>query len=556
MPHSGRRPAVLVALMAGVFAATGGGLACGSRSSAAAAAAEQTPGSNYLPLAVGNRWELRSRSAAEPMVLEVTGRDGDAFVVRWVNPFVPVTFRFEMKEGRVALVGLDMGQGNAPMPANTVYWDFSLPRGGTWKSPVGKSEISDHGARVQTPAGEYRDAIEVRTIDQEGKSMYWTFAPEVGLVRWGRGRDAYLLSSFSQGDASVADRAEPARAPATSAARPRARSGGGRTSARVLIGLDAAPHEKHGSGKRGKLNALRQAHEAGMTLLHSAPKWNEFEKSQGRFALPDDAEAIGEYAAEHDLPIALNVRIVDTNQRSMPKSYEGWRFDDPRVAERLRAALRAFPASYKKHTRYLAIGNEVDGYFSSHKDEIAAYAALMREVASTARQEFPDAQFTVNFTFGAVGDMRRYRAITDLTDFASFTYYPLNGDFTMRPPSELRRDIERMLTAADGRKLYIQEIGYASAERLKSSPAKQAEFYREAFEIVRDHGDRIVGATFLFMSDLSDFVVNYLGLYYRLPNSGNFKAYIQTLGILERDGTPKPAWDVFRREALALRDQR
>ena len=51
-------------------------------------------------------------------------------------------------------------------------------------------------------------------------------------------------------------------------------------------------------------------------------------------------------------------------------------------------------------------------------------------------------------------------------------------------------------------------------------------------------------------------VVEYLGVYYRAANSANFKAYLQTLGLQERNGTPKPAWDIFRREAQALKQAR
>jgi len=540
MLHShGRWFARLIVLLSIASAALLPMLSCTAGASVSAAS---QGGGNYLPLAVGNRWELRSRNAQEPMVLEVTGRSGDAFVVRWINPFIQATFRFRLDGARVLLVGLDMGQGNAPIPSNTVYWDFGLNQGARWKSPVGDGEIADRGSRVVTPSGEYRDTIEVRTIDKDGQSMYWTFASDVGLIRWGRGRDAYLLSSRRTGP-PVSDR-DPARPPS------RASSSGGRS---PLIGMDATPHENSGAGKRAKLAALRQAYDAGMTLLHIAPKWNEFERSQGQFDLNDDADAIGEFAEEFDLPIALNLRIVDTNQRSMPKAYERWSFDDERLAERVRTALRALPRSYKRHSRIVAIGNEIDGYFSSHRNEIAAYASLMRRVRDTVRSEFPNAQFTVNFTFSAADDIDRYREITSLTDLASFTYYPLNGDFTMRPPSELAGDVSRMLESAGDKRLYIQEIGFASAKRLRSSESLQAEFYSKVFALLREHRDRIAGATFLFMSDLPRSVVDSLGTYYRLPNSDNFKAYLETLGALRRDGTPKPAWDVFRREATAMK---
>jgi hypothetical protein len=152
--------------------------------------------------------------------------------------------------------------------------------------------------------------------------------------------------------------------------------------------------------------------------------------------------------------------------------------------------------------------------------------------------------------------MDRYRALTDLSDFVSFTYYPLNADFSMRDPGAVRGDLNRMLDAAGGKRIYIQEIGYASADRLNSSPQKQAEFYRNAFAALRENQNRIIGATFLFMSDFSRAVVDYLGAYYGASGSENFKAYLQTLGIFERNGTPKPAFEVFREQATALKNGR
>jgi hypothetical protein len=542
MPHSLHSP--LARTVAFLLLALAVSLASGASCAAGASVGTEVQSSgNYLPLAVGNRWELHSRNASEPMVLEVTDREGDTFVVRWINPFIKATFRFRLDGARVLMTGLDMGQGNAPMPANTVYWDFGRSEGSRWNSPVGDGEISDRGSRVETPSGEYRDTVEVRTIDRDGQSMYWTFAADVGLVRWGRGRDAYLLSSRRSGPPS-AD-----RTPAAPPKRTPPAAGG----SMPLIGMDATPHAKSGSGRRGKLAALRQLYDAGATLLHTAPTWNGFERSPGQFALSDDADAIGEFAEEFKLPLAVNLRIIDTNQRSMPKAYASWRFDDERMVERLRAAIKALPRSYKTQARIFAIGNEVNNYFDSRRSEILPYANLMRRVRDTVRTEFPNAQFTVNFTFSAAGNMDRYREITTITDLASFTYYPLNGDFTMRPPSDVPRDLSRMLDAADGKRVYIQEIGYASAERLRSSPAQQADFYERVFALTREHRDRIAGVTFLFMSDLPRSVVDTLGGYYKLANSENFKAYLQTLGALEQDGTPKPAWDVFRREAAAMK---
>ena len=163
----------------------------------------------------------------------------------------------------------------------------------------------------------------------------------------------------------------------------------------------------------------------------------------------------------------------------------------------------------------------------------------------------------MNFTFGAAGDMDRYRRITDLTDFASFTYYPLAADFTMRDPSVARDDIDRMLGAAAGQ----QAVHPGDRLRL-GGPIE--ELAAEAGGVLHE---RVPDDSRAARSDRRRHVPVHVGSPqrlsliisagpYRLPNSDNFKAYIQTLGILQQDGTPKPAWDVFRREALAIKGAR
>jgi hypothetical protein len=123
----------------------------------------------------------------------------------------------------------------------------------------------------------------------------------------------------------------------------------------------------------------------------------------------------------------------------------------------------------------------------------------------------------------------------------------------MRPPSVARDDIRAMVEAAGNRQVLFQEIGYASAERLNSSQEKQAEFLANVFDALRTYGDRTIGARILFMSDLPKNVVDDIARYYKAPNSANFKAYIETLGLFDAQGRPKLAWRVFEREGKAFK---
>jgi hypothetical protein len=317
------------------------------------------------------------------------------------------------------------------------------------------------------------------------------------------------------------------------------------------VSIDANPSEAEGFEVTAVRKTYEKAADAGIGYIHTPPTWAEVEPSEGRYAW-DSVDFRVQMTEQHNLGINLNFRVVDTNNRSLPGAYSRWSFGEQRLADRLNAALRALGPRTKGRVRWIAIGNEIDKYFGSHRGEIDDYATLLRRVLPVVREEFPGALFTVNFTFDALGQLRSYEPVTELLDCFSFTYYPLNADLTMRPPDVVFDDIARLVDAAGNRPILIQEIGYASAERLKSSEQQQARFVSNAFEAFRRHEGKILAATFLFMSDLPARVVDDLGKYYKLPNSDNFKAYLATLGFFDRKGRAKPAWEVFRREALAL----
>lgn len=512
---------------------------------------------NYLPLEVGHRWELRAPSTPEPMVLQVTARDSSGYVVAWSNPFVPgLRFRFAADGPRVRLTGLDMGRGLGPIPAEVVYFDFSKREGETWTNATGRYRVTDADARVSTPAGTYEHCIEIETTDQQGQSMYWTFAPDVGVVRWGRGRDAYALASFRKGTtpqtteapaSSASSASSRAALPETVPQPPNAPRNLRAADDTLRISLDANPATNE-SGQQAYTLAI----DAGLTFVHLPPTWNEIEPLQGQYRW-DSVDFRANVAAIQKIPINLNFRVVDTNNRSMPGAYANWRFNDQRLADRLIAALRALGPRTKGQVRWVAIGNEVDVYFATHQSEIAEYALLLRRVLPVVREQFPEALFTVNVSFGGISRLDTLREITDLIDCYSFTYYPMNDDFTMRAPASILEDLPRMVAAAGQKPLILQEVGYASAERLNSSNAKQAEFVTRVFEALRQHRGRVMGAAFLFMSDLPPTTVDELTRYYKLSNSENFKAYLATLGLRTTNGTPKPAWDAFVREGRRLK---
>jgi hypothetical protein len=505
-----------------------------------------TAQSAYLPLEEGNHWELRS--GRQSMTLEVTGRSGEQYRVRWTNPWVRTEFLFVPNGNQVLLTGLDMGNGVAQIPPGTVYFDFDMRQGGSWSNALGRIAVTARDKRVDTRAGRFEHCIEIRATDKKNFDTYWTFAPGVGFVQFGQGGGAFLLESYSTGGGAPRSPEPPREAPSARRA-PREVN---RAGAQVLLGLDANPAPNEGYGSESMRKRFLMAVETGTTYTSFLPKWDELEPSAGRYRF-DDLDQRVRFADENHLPISLNIRVVDGDHRAMPSRYQGWKFDDPKLTRALTDLLKAVGPRVHGRVKWIALGNEVDHYFEGHRNEIGPYAKLLDNVIGAVRDQFPGAQFTINFSDQHVADLNgRYAPITSKVEFFSFNYYPVNSDFTMRPPDVAGPEMLRMIQSAGNKQVMFQELGYASSPLLNSSEEKQAQFVANAFEVLRQNRGRVIAATFNWMSDLPQSVVDSLGQYYKLANSDRFKAFLGTLGLFDRNGRPKPAWQEFQRQARTL----
>jgi hypothetical protein len=494
-----------------------------------AAAAQE----DYFPLAEGNRWELRFGNV--PMSLEVGGRPGPNYRVQWDNPWNQTVFVFARSGNQVLLTGLDMGNGMATMPPGTVYFDFGVKEGGSWSNSLGKMTVISRSRTVATGIGRLQKCIAIQATNKQGASTYWTFAPGVGPVQFGEGKDAFILESRSSGG----KRAGPA---------PGEPAGKGK----IYLGLDANPSPNEGYGFEQRHKRFRMAVEAGMTYTSFSPKWDEMETAPERYRFDGVDERV-RFAEEAGIPIALDIRVIDGDHRSIPAQYRDWSFDDARMAQALQSLLRAAAPHCRGRVKWLALGNEVDHYFDRHRSEVGPYTKLLDNVLPTARQQFPGALFTVNFSEQRLGDLAGlYRPITSKSDFYSYNYYPLKSDFTMREPDVVKEDMNAMIRAAGQKQVMFQELGYASSDQVNSSEEKQARFVQLAFEMLRQNRGHVCAATFVWMSDLPQSVVDQFGQYYRLANSGRFKAYLGSLGMFDRSGRAKAAWAQFQREARNL----
>lgn len=507
---------------------------------ASASSSARQPGATYLPVRQGARWTLRSPASKEPIVLEILEHRGNEFLLRFDNPWLDSTMGFVQRDGKYFVTSVDMGAGRAPMPADTLYFDFTSPQGTTWRNRIGALTILSRGKTVATPSGTYNDAIQIREVTAEGRELLWTFAPGVGFVQFGEGRNAFVLERDGSSNARAPRGVEPS-------------AFGAFAQPPVEIALAANPSANEPYNERTVMSRYRQSLAAGVTYQYLSPKWDELERSRGAYDWKDIDFQVKQ-AIDAGLPVVCNLRIIDTGNRAMPADLKNLPFDHPEVRKRLRTLLDGLLPRLKDRAQLLLLGNEVDAYFRGRRDEVAAYAALFQEARQTIRQKRSGTPVSVSMTLDGLNDAGGLlKPMLDGTDFFAITYYPLNPDFTFRDPRGVASDFARIVAAAGPKKVLFQEIGYSTSPLNNSSEDQQAAFYREVFANLRRHRSAVLGASFLFMSDFSDAQVEAFAAYYKLPGVERFKAFLATLGLFDRHGRPKKAWDVFREEASSLK---
>ena len=164
----------------------------------------------------------------------------------------------------------------------------------------------------------------------------------------------------------------------------------------------------------------------------------------------------------------------------------------------------------------LAIGNEVDGYFSSNPSEFPAFVRFYRHSLARLHAALPGVPVGI-VTGAPVGNPAAWigDTLNAYSDIVLYTYYPFdNGtDFQHRPPSTFEPDIAMMRSRARAlnKPLAFTEIGYASSAACNSTPAAQADFVRRFKTYFRaTPRSEILFANYFLMTDWSSGTLQHL----------------------------------------------
>jgi len=261
--------------------------------------------------------------------------------------------------------------------------------------------------------------------------------------------------------------------------------------------------------------------------------------------------------------LTLVLRPLDTPGPSLPAELAGLTYDDPAVITafenfltNLHAQLPTLNASGK--LKWMHVGNEIDAYLGSDSARWSQWQTFfMAAKAKIISLWGTGVEVSSIIQFSALGDAGKlalYQNVLPELDSAVLTYYPLNADFTMRPPSTVATDFDFMVNTLPGKTILLQECGYPSSPVNNSSETLQADFVSSVFDAWDTHLTRIRLIDFTWQYDVSSAQVDQWVIDFGVsgqPDEAAFRAYLGTLGLSNFDSTEKEALQRLRNESQA-----
>jgi len=313
-------------------------------------------------------------------------------------------------------------------------------------------------------------------------------------------------------------------------------------------------------------SAYQLAMDMGVREVSVSLDWVSFENVAGNYIDPFNIlPAIDSFYPFQVSETTLVLRPLDTPGPRLPTDLSALPYDDPAVITAfenflfdLHSKLPNLNASGKL-TR-IQIGNEIDAYLGSDATRWAQWQTF-----------FNAAKAKIISLWGTgveVGSVVEYSVLLDAgkrtqylnflagMDSATLTYYPLQADFTMRPPSTVTTDFDFIVNTIPNKPIVFQECGYPSSTINNSSEALQTDFISAVFEAWDTHRDRITLIDLAWQYDVSPTSVDQWVIDFGMsgqPTENAFKAYLGTLGFSNFDSSEKPALQRIKDELTKRR---
>jgi len=272
-------------------------------------------------------------------------------------------------------------------------------------------------------------------------------------------------------------------------------------------------------------------------------------------------QGLVQFVSGHGLePVFIVDPLNGFNRREfkgLPPALAGGNFGTPEI----RSAFKNFALRLVREfrPRYIGLASEINTYLDAHPDDVENYLSLYRETYSAIKTEAPDTQVFVTFQWddlnnlGAFNDGSPYQtkweqieAFEPQLDLWVISSYPC---FFFDRAADVPSNYYTPLLARTQKPIAVAEGGCSSVplDIQSGSEQDQIDYLRAVDEQLG--GERLDFWIYLIFSDLNMNAFIPLMLEQGEGESIETLSYFASLGLVQVDGTPKPAlavWDEIR----------
>lgn len=285
---------------------------------------------------------------------------------------------------------------------------------------------------------------------------------------------------------------------------------------------------------------MQLAASVAVETLHVGVEWGQIEYERGSFdwSLTDLMVGVG------GVRTSLVVNMLDA---SLPPDIAEADFGTATYTDRFSQMLEALLERYQDSITHLWVGNEVNISLEEYGISAEEYGAFYQAAVTDLRSEYPDTKFGIIVTYAYEGEQIVADVIDEVKDgsIIGFTFYP---QFLSHAPTDAKTSFDLLESFASDRGIdyAIVETAWSTAGA-GGSEANQVDYLESYLPLVAspDYPSR-------------DFVC-YWSLYdpripawQKLLLDGSTVEYLESLGLIENDGTAKPGWEVFNQELSKL----
>lgn len=292
--------------------------------------------------------------------------------------------------------------------------------------------------------------------------------------------------------------------------------------------------------------------------------WNIVEPEPGKFDWRQ-SDVLMELSKKNDLRVTLFFSVVNGK---ILGPFPDW-MENPSLdsigANRLADVLDAILLRYDIVDTVI-IGGSTESHFRYNEQDIPAYRDLFNGTYEILKEKHPDVMFGNSFALHHVINKNLDHVVGELAvgDIVAFSYLPVDSlNDIVKTPAEAVGDLEQIIDLAAGKPVGFLEVSWSTSDFVGGGKDSQSEFVKRMFEFYSDNEpsikfltwgrlhDRPEGTCAAEQQDIgskkitvggdsilgtSEFVIERLD------------RYICNSGLVDMEGTPKPAWNEFKNQ--------